>query len=166
MGSTSDGWQQACTTGKMSTTSSPRLTTELVCEFCSRINCYSPSNKSPQSSDRQELVRQSPRWFGPKFGPPVRHCGFRRWGAKNWPKRLPPSHPGRRGGSLLPSPLLADSNGHFNRIWLQPTGRKRRRSGAWPILPPASLLRWLPYLAGSQPCGLQHFDNFWGQGLC
>ena len=62
---------------------------------------------------------------------------------------------------------LVDSNGNFNTIMLQPSERKRHRSGASPLFSRlhhicgmAALLAW------SQPCGLQHLVNFRGHGLC
>ena len=49
---------------------------------------------------------------------------------------------------------LADSNGHFNKILLQLTERKRRRSGAKSIFHIHHICKIAALLAGSQPYGL------------
>ena len=110
-GSTSDGWQQACTTGKMSTISSSRHTSELWAnsfhgwkvirhrtspQIIRTTGGGVPRLPAGLQSSITAKIR-SPWWFGQEFVPaPLNSYGFRQWGGKNWLNRSPPWHSGRR----------------------------------------------------------------------
>ena len=64
---------------------------------------------------------------------------------------------------LGPVATLADSNGPCNKIQLQPTEQKPRRSGARSIFLPSSNLRYGRPACRILPYRLQHFGS---QGLC
>ena len=123
-------------------------------EFCSRMKSFSPSNKptiirttgaaAPSLPARllssSTVKIQSPWWFGQEFEPPVRPIWFSSrilsstktfTEVTSWTPR----------GFLGPVATLADCNGHFNKIPLQPNERKRRKSDVRPIFPTSWNLR-------------------------
>ena len=152
----------------MSTIPSSRHTSELGANSVHRWKAIHHLT-SPESSERQELVRQGCRHVcyhraSPKskvregLGRSLHHredpYGFRRWGSKYWPKR---------SRDILDDMLVpwvhrhfGDSNGHFDNIPLQPTERKQHRSGAQPIFPDfITSAEWPPYSPGlnQRQCG-------------
>ena len=172
-GSTSDGSEEACTTGKMSIPSSSLSSSKLGAN--SVYGCKAIHHRtSPQSSNDRNLYAEAPGmsaisehrqnrrsvmvWAGicatwrPHWFASMREYKL----AKTFTDMEVP----RAGRHFV------RQHWNFNKIPLQPTERKRRSNAARDFPDFITSRNGASLLNGSEPCRLQHLVNFGSKDTC